>query len=152
MTKTAYIVALTFLACGIAFSADYFDEYGVWNPISGVTLGPSAARSAGPIDVTRNEKFINFLITGTTTDSLLLKIDVYGMMSDATADTVDGVLIGTKTEYTDGDAVAFADTLIGDNAFPFVFVRVTNSHPDSSAVVDLYGFTRPIQATVLQVR
>ena len=150
MRKYIIILCLLFSMAGVADNT--FNEYGVWHAIESTTLTAGQRTSAGPIDLLLSEKYFTFLVYGVATDSIYPKLDVYGMMTFTKADTVKGVLISSSSSYTADSTMVLADSLLDNEAFPFLFIQLSNIHPDSSGVFDVYGFSRPTQRTVLRVR
>lgn len=128
-----------------------FDEYGVWNILSSSSLAASQHKSAGPADVSRLERYINYHFYGVSADSLRIKLDVWGMMSYSRADTVTGVLISSSSQVVGDSTIVFADTLDADEDYPYIFVRVLNEDTgDAVSAVDLWAHARPVIRTILQ--
>lgn len=147
-----YIIITCLLISFAVIADNTFNEYGVWHAIESTTLTAGQRTSAGPIDLSLSEKYYAFLVYGLATDSIYPKLDVYGMMTFTKADTVKGVLISSSTSYTADSTMVLADSLVDNETFPFLFIQLTNIHPDSTAVFDVYGFSRPTPRTVLRVR
>lgn len=150
MKRLILVVSLMF--CMTAIADGTFNFYGVWHPVESVTLSAGERTSSGVISFMGREKYYNFLIYGVASDSIYPQLDVYGMMTYNIADTSKAVLIGTTSEYTSGSTVSYADSLIDNEAYPFVWIRLTNNHPDSSAVFDVWGYAKPAEQTIIRNR
>ncbi len=141
----AFIVVWFIARYKTGASTTSFDEYGVWNILSSSSLAASQHKSAGPADVSRLERYINYHFFGVSTDSLRIKIDVWGMMSYTKADTVTAVLISSSSQVVGDSTVVFADTLDANEDYPYIFVRVLNEDTgDAVASVDLWAHSRPV--------
>ena len=150
MTTRRIALLLVMFMCGITVAHGVFNEFGVWHAIDTETLSAGEVVSAGTIDVTSNETEINVLLYCVAVDTTWVTLNLYGMMTYTKADTVKGVLLGTKTEYTADSTVVYADTLEAGSAFPFLYLQVKNAHPSEANIVDAYLYTRPIQRSIIR--
>ena len=149
--KRVIILAFVLVLSVTVYAEDLFNEYGVWTALSNITITTGATRSAGPVDMTRGEKYFNFFIYSAN-DSMWTKLDVYGMMTYLKSDTTKSTLISTNTEYTGDHTTTFSDSLENASAFPYLFIKLTNMRADSSVTCYVYGYSRPTQKTILQLR
>lgn len=149
--KRFVITVLLFISV-TALAENTFDTYGVWHPVDTQTLSAGQAVSHGPITIHMREKYLNFLIHGAFSDSMYPVLQVYGMMTYNLADTSKAALIGTSNTYTDAETVAFADTLDDNQLYPFIWIRLTNNHPDSSATYNVWCYNRPEIQTIIRSR
>ena len=125
--------------------AETFDDRGVWHPIQGVTLTAEYVQTVGVIDASDMQGELNVLISGgTANDSLQVTLEIRGMMSPNLADSALSVQIFTVTSAGADDAIAFADTLIGDELFPYLIMRLTNDDAyNSTTEVNLWLYMYP---------
>jgi hypothetical protein len=125
----------------------------VWNILSNSSLAASQKKSAGPADVSRLERTINYHFYGVSGDSLRIKFDVYGMMSYAVADTSKATLISSSSQIVGDSTIVFADTLDAEEDYPYIFFRVLNQDSDSAvSSVYVWAHARPVSKSIIQLR
>jgi hypothetical protein len=147
------LVLILFLACGTAWGATPFDENGVWRAVDTYSLAKGKTIGFGPQTMTQRDGKICVLVYGRTGgDSLKVTVILYGMMGYSLADTLHMTPIQTKTVATTGKTVVLADTLEGAKSFPFLYGKVKNNHPDSTATIDVYLYSLPRDNSVTMVR
>lgn len=130
-----------------------YDEYGVWEAVSGRVLKTNQAVSAGPADVSRLDREINFHIYGTGPESLNVRLKVYGMMSHSRIDTSKAALIATFTEKAGDSTIVFADTLEAGSDYPYIYTRLESiSTATTNSTFSMWSHSRPIEKTVIRTR
>ncbi len=145
--KKLLFILLTLVFVSIAYGD--FNERHVWKALSGITVIHGATYSFGPRDMSDRENEFNVFVFGASNgDSLKTKIDIYGMMNYALADTNENILITTQTNVTNDSTVTLADTLDGNEHFPYIFGKITNNHASASVVFDLYIYSKPREITI----
>lgn len=154
MKKLLYIIGVFYIICGLVLAAE-FDNRGVWQAISlsSDSLAAGVQTISGIIDVSDREPELNIIVTGESPDdSLVIKLDLYGLATPNLADSADAVSIHSATSFVSATSLTFADTLDGDEMFPYLWIKLTNSDLDSTVSVDAYLYMKQRDITILQRR
>jgi len=113
--------------------ADTFNDRGVVTVVDGVSLSAGKARSKGVLDVSDREPELCVMVYGATPDdSLVVTVEILGMLSPNPADTSKAITLYSNTNHSAGGAVTFADTLSGTELVPYLYIRITNADTDSA--------------------
>jgi len=139
-----WIVLTAMLISSTAWAAT-FNERGVWQPVSTATLAKNQTVTFGCVDVSDRKQELNVMVYGKTgDDSLNIILELRGMMTPNLSDSNLSVQTFTITKKTGGDVIAYADTLTGNQMYPYLMGRITNVDGDSTLRnVDVWLYMNP---------
>jgi len=154
MKKLLFTICTFCTICTVVSAAE-FDNRGIWHAIDDTdSLAHGVRTSSGIIDVSDREDELNVIVTGATPndDSLVVTLEIYGLATPNLADTSNAVLIHNTSINEDGGGYAFADTLSGDEMYPYLWIKLTNDDSDESFLPDVYLYMKQKEITILQRR
>lgn len=145
------LIPVLIILCGFCYAADnQFDDRGVWHALNGISLAESTKTTFGLINVSGWGEELNIMVYGTTPDdSLVYTIDIYGMMSPNLSDTTKSVKIYTSTNNLGAGAKSHADTLNGNEMFPYLWGQLYNIDGDSTLTVDVWFHVKQLSVSSL---
>ena len=146
-----FILILLLFTCNICFADNLvFDNRGVTKLIDGVALAESVKTTFGTIDVSEREAELNILVYGTSADSLVYTIDLYGMMSPNLSDSAKAKLLFSTTINQLKGTKAHADTLFADSMFPYLYGHFYNIDGNETVTVDVWLYMKPRNLTIFR--
>jgi len=152
--KPIMIIAL--LACIGVAHAEQFNEYGVWEAVESVELLKGQTTIKGPLYVTDREDEINFGVYGLADgDSLKFTLGIYGGFSPALSDSNKFRILKTTAiirQVKTTKNYAISDTLFAESKYPYILLRLTNSHADSAITFDVNVFSKEREIKPIRLR
>lgn len=156
MNRKTLIIGLLVLALAALAGATVFDEYGVWKAASSASLLAGRTAIYGPVSIYDRATVLNIGVYGSTTgDSLKFTVQLYGGFSYTLGDSVKFKLLkttGIVRQVNTSKTYSVSDTIDAESGYPYVFIKFTNNHADSTVTYDLSVYGRESDKTILRLK